>query len=239
MRREKIANGNICHIYNRGVEKRTVFLDDKDYLRYVHDLFEFNDSEPTINTAYHLAKRTPGGSIEVGLRYIGKQERKPRKLLVDLLAFCLMPNHVHLMVRQRVEGGVTEFMRKLGTGYTNYFNKKRERVGPLFQGKYKFVRVARDEHLLHLPYYIHANPLDIKFPGWRDRKLSDWKRATEFLESYRWSSYQDYVGKKNFPSVTQREFLLNLFGGTRDYKTDMARWLKDMSLETIEGITLE
>src|SRR3989344_4697111 len=152
----------IHHVYNRGVEKRTIFKQERDYLRFIHDLYEFNDSAPAVNTNYYhnLSKSN-----------FHKLERKPRKLLVEILCFCLMPNHYHLMLREKVEGGITEFMRKIGTGYTNYFNTKYERVGPLFQGKFKTVNIERQAHLLYLPHYIHLNPLDLAVPEWREKRI--------------------------------------------------------------------
>ena len=222
MRRAPIANGEVYHIYNRGVEKRKIFLDIEDHLRFVHDLFEFNDIRPAPNLTYYFKSQ----SKEVGLPKI---EREPRKLLVEILVFCLMPNHFHLMVRQKVDKGITLFMRKLGTGYTNYFNQKYKRVGPLFQGRYKIVHLHREEHFLYLPYYIHFNPLELIIPEWKDKKVKDIKKAIKFLESYRWSSFLDYIGRKNFPSITQREFLLKLYGGTKNYKRDAINWLKEIN----------
>src|SRR4030043_636738 len=112
MHRIKPVMGEIYHIYNRGVEERNIFLDDDDRLRFIHDIFEFNDKNPAMNFGYYFRKKEEE-SIEVGLPKI--VEREPRKLLVDILAFCLMPNHFHFMVRQRKENGITEFMRKIGT----------------------------------------------------------------------------------------------------------------------------
>lgn len=228
MYRIKPAVKEIYHIYNRGVEERNIFLDDEDRLRFIHDLFEFNDENPTINLAYYFSKKQ---SKEVGLPNI---EREPRKLIIDLLAFCLMPNHFHLMISQKKEGGITEFMRKLGTGYTNYFNKKYNRAGPLLQGKYKITHINQESHFIHLPYYIHLNPLDADFSGWRERKIKNYNKAIKFLENYKWSSFQDYIGIKNFPSVTQREFLLKFFDGSIQYKKDIVNWLKNIDLEEIE-----
>ncbi|MBI2591303.1 MAG: transposase [Candidatus Brennerbacteria bacterium] len=233
MQRIKPAINEIYHLYNRGVEKRKIFLDDNDYLRFVHDLFEFNDQNPTINLAYHIGYNK---SKEVGLPKI---EREPRQLLVELLIFCLMPNHFHLVVKQKVKNGITEFMRKLGTGYTNYFNKKYERVGSLFQGIFKIKHIINETHFVHLPYYIHCNPLDLIAPEWKKREFKNYHKIKQFLEFYRWSSHLDYLGKKNFPSVTQREFLLKYFGGHEQYKKDMADWLRNLNLEEIKDVTLE
>ena len=230
MYRIKPVIGEIYHIYNSGIEQRNIFLDDDDRLRFIHDLFEFNDENPTINLAYHFGQKQ---SKEVGLPKI---ERVPRKLLIDLLIFCLMPNHFHLMIKQQKEGGITAFMRKLGTGYTNYFNKKYNRVGHLLQGKYKIVHANQESHFIHLPYYIHLNPLDADFPEWRERKIKNYKKAMKFIENYRWSSFQDYIGIKNFPSVTQREFLLKFFEGPAQYKKDVANWLKNIDPEEIKSL---
>ena len=167
--------------------------------------------------------------------------------MIELMTFCLMPNHFHLMVRQKVENGITEFMRKLGTGYTNYFNQKYERVGTLFQGKFKAAHVQEEPHFLYLPYYIHLNPLDLYEAGWREQRVGDTDKALAFLDSYRWSSYLDYIGKKNFPSVTQRDFLLNVSIGetggspTSEYYELVKRFIRDMGgdFSTIEDVRLD
>ena len=232
MERPKFVTGEIYHVYSRGVEKRKIFMNDKDYFRAVHDLFEFNDIAPA-QSFYHNIQ-----SSEVRLQKI---ERKPRKLLVEILCFCLMPNHYHLMLRQKVDSGITEFMRKFGAGYTNYFNVKYDRVGHLFQGKFKSVHITKQSHFLYLPHYIHLNPLDMKMGEWRNKKIRSVPSALKFLESYRWSSYRDFIGKKNFPSVTQRDFLLKIYGSPTliDYRKDLKEWLEDFDLSSIEGITLE
>jgi putative transposase len=143
------------------------------------------------------------------------------------------------MLRQKKEKGVTDFMRKLGTGYTNYFNQKYHRVGSLFQGKYKIVHVKKEEHFLHLPFYIHFNPLDLIEPRWKERRLKNADKASKFLESYRWSSYPDYIGKKNFPSVTQRKFLLEVFNSPEQYRVSAMNWLKEIGPQKISGLVLE
>ena len=231
----KFITGEIYHVLNRGVEKRKIFLDDFDHFRFIHDLFEFNDKEPALNSYYYHQ------SSEVRPRKIGGQHSKqPRKLLVEILAFCLMPNHFHLLLRQKIDGGVSLFMQKLGTGYSMYFNQKYKRVGSLFQGRFKAVDIKNESHFIHIPYYIHLNPLDLITPEWRNRELKNFNEAINFLKKYRWSSYLDYIGQKNFPSVTQREFLLNFFGGSETYQKEMLRWLKDLDLnDEIKKITLE
>jgi len=234
-RKDNLVNGEIYHIYNRGVDKRDIFMDDEDRIRFIHDLYEFNDSNPSpnINNILNYKKIK---SLEVGLPNI---ERKPRELLVEILAFCIMDNHYHLIIKQKKEGGITEFMRKLGTGYTNYFNKKYDRTGALFGGKFKSICIKKDAHFMYLPIYVHLNPLDLKFPEWREKKLKDINKAIEFLDSYRWSSYIDYTGKKNFPSLINKDYILSRVGNENKFKKEIITWLKNFEPISVLGVSLE
>jgi putative transposase len=227
MKKPSFVENEIYHIYNRGVEKRKIFLDNQDHFRFIHDLFEFNDEDSVLNMAYYFNSKPMG----TGPQYF-ERERRPRKLLVEILIFTLMPNHFHLLLKQKREKGITKFMQKLGTGYTMYFNKKYERVGSLFQGRFKAVLVSEDSHFTHLPFYIHANPLDLNYRG---------STSIDFLRKYRWSSFLDYIGKKNFPSVTSRKLFLEFFGGEREYEKATEEWLKERerNLEKIKEITLD
>ena len=187
----------LYHFLNRGTEKRNIFMDDRDRARFVHDLFEFNDTKPASNVAYSFKK-----IMDVAHPYI------ERERIVDLHAWCLMRNHYHLLISERKEGGSTTFMRKLNTGYTNYFNERYKRNGVLFQGRTKKVLIHSSAHFLHILHYIHLNPLDYLAGAreWRSGRVSDPVRAKAYLEKSRWSSYEDYCGKKNFPPVLTMDF---------------------------------
>lgn len=221
----------LFHTLNRGVDKRKIFMDEQDYFRFVHDLFEFNDQEWVNTTFYRFSK-----SNDIASRKI---TRKPRKLLVDIHAFCLMPNHYHLLISPRIDKSIPKFMKKLNMGYAKYFNEKYKRTGALFEGRYKSVPITQESHFLHLPYYIHCNPLDLIAPEWRENRLANYKQAVQFLENYRWSSHLDYTGKHNFPSVTKRDFLLQIFDGEKQYQKSIYNWLKDLKTEYLETYTLE
>lgn len=222
---------NFFHTLNRGVDKRIIFLDDQDRFRFIHDLFEFND-ENRVGTSFYTFNK----SNDIACRKI---EKRTRKLLVNIHAFCLMSNHYHLLISPLIENGVSKFMKKLNMGYAKYFNEKYKRVGALFQGRYKSVAIINDRHFLFIPYYIHLNPLDFSNPEWRERKLHNLNKALDFLENYRWSSHLDYTGKKNFPSVTNRDFLTKFWNRTKGYNISLKNWLKDLELEEIKGLTLE
>ena len=214
-------------------------MDDRDRVRFIHNLYEFNDEESVTNVLYRYRK-----NMAIAKPYIsgkaGEEKRNPRKLLVKAHAFNLLPNHYHLMLSPLKEGAVSLFMKKLNSGYAQYFNQKYERTGTLFEGRFRRVLVKNQAHFIHLPYYINVvNTLDLLQPGWREEKQIEYKKAVKFLDSYRWSSHLDYCGKKNFPSVTQREFLLEFFGGTDGYQKEIKTWLKELDLKAIKELILE
>ncbi|MBP9717511.1 MAG: transposase [Candidatus Pacebacteria bacterium] len=136
-----LVTGEKYHIFNRGVDKRDVFLDQYDYLRFYQSLAFFNTIEPTVN--YRLAKSS----------YTKQNEKK----LVNIEAYSLLPNHFHLIVEQIVDGGISEFLKRVSGGYTSYFNEKYQRSGVLFQGRYKKVHVNTDEQYQYLFAYVNEN----------------------------------------------------------------------------------
>jgi len=233
MRKIPIISGEIYHVCNRGVDHRKIFIDEEDYYRFIHDLFEFNDENSVINVNYFFNNKS-AQSMDTRRPYIG-----PRKILAEILAFSLMPNHYHLLIKPKTDAGGSELMKKINGGYARYFNNKYQRQGALFQGRYKAVLIENESHFIHIPYYIHANPLDMVAPGWREGKIVDHKKALEFLENYRWSSFPDYIEKKNFPSVTQRNLLLDISGGESKYKKHFTEWLHHMDVKSFNELTLE
>lgn len=145
-----IING-IYHVYNRGVEKRKIFLDNQDYRVFLHLL------------KYYLSSNSKGSLhpiISTGkLNLIRPRPLKNLNQEVQLIAYCLMPNHYHLLLKQTTIDGMTKFIRRLATTYALYFNRRYNRVGGLFQGKYKAAKIEDQFGLLHLSRYIHLNPL--------------------------------------------------------------------------------
>ncbi len=226
MRKDKLVSDNIYHVYNRGVEKRSLFTNNRDFERFVDDLIIFNDTKPVINPKQRI-RDIKNGDHE-------------RNLIVDILTFCLMPNHYHLLLRQRKDNGISEFMRKLGSGYANYFNLKHQRVGPLFQGKFKSVLVNEESQFLYIPFYIHSNPLDLSFPEWRNKNISETQKAIKFINNYKWSGHSDYAGESSFPLVLQKDFLKSIFGRASAYQKAFQEFIDDFdSSNTDDNFTLE
>lgn len=126
-------------------------------------------------------------------------------------------------------------MQKFGSGYTNFFNSKYKRNGHLFQGKFKAEHIDNNEYLKNVFVYIHTNPISLIEPNWKEKGIKNPQAALKFLKEYRWSSYPDYIGKKNFPSVTERNFGLKIFAttnadfeskGTKAIKSFTEAWVK-------------
>ena len=142
--KEYVADG-IYHVYNRGVDKRDIFMDEQDYNFFIFLIKSYIlplDKQKT-NIETRMQKAAFHGHIEI-------------------LAYALMPNHYHLLVKQKDETDLRDFMIALMTSYVSYFNKKYERMGPLFQGRYKAILVSNDDYLLHLSRYIHLNPISTR-----------------------------------------------------------------------------
>lgn len=230
----KNMSAEFYHVLNRGVDKRDIFLNKNDYFRFIHNLFVFNDQKNSNHNNYWFSNQ----SADIGCRQ-NWQDLHTRELLVNIHFFCLMPNHYHLLLSPLVENGIPLFMKKLNMGYAKYFNERNNRIGALFQGKYKSILIKEDAHFLYLPYYIHFNPFDLKMPEWREGKILNINKALEYLESYRWSSHLDYTGIKNFPSVTQRKFFLELFEEEGGYAKSIRQFLNEMNIDDMGNILLE
>ena len=220
----------LYHVLNRGVDKRTIFQDDKERMRFVHDLYEFNDTAP----APEFIRYRDFVSPDIGM--IGK--RKTREAIVDIHGWCLMGNHYHLLLSERKEGGLTLFLRKLNIGYAKYFNEKNKRAGTLFQGRTKKIHIASDAHFLHILHYIHLNPLDFLrgAESWRAQEIRSTHNALRHLLKYRWSSYLDYCGRKNFPSIISKDLFGSVF---KNYNKTIASYIKNIELAEIKLFLLE
>ena len=219
VKRPQLVNGEIYHLVLRGVADSIIFKDKNDYYRGVFSLYEFNDTNPVLIRDRRRAR--------LRAKKKGREQfSADRDMFVEILAFCFMPNHIHLLVRQIKNSRITQFMKKLGTGYATYFNKKYDRKGHLFQGRFRAVHIRTNEQLKTVFVYIHTNGISLIEPKWKEKGISNLKKVIKFLENYKWSSYPDYLGKNNFPSVTKRDFLLKVMGGGRGCRNFVEGWVK-------------
>ncbi len=185
-RKISFAEGEFYHIYNRGTDKRTIYLDEHDFFRFQFLLYICNGSVPV-----NIREQFPKGLTFGDIVSIKRGEE-----LVDICAYCLMPNHFHILVRAKGDRGISQFFAKLSTAYSMYFNKRYGRSGGLFEGTFKALHVENDDYLKYLLSYIHLNPIKIIEPDWRDQKMIDLNAAKNFLNQYRYSSYKDFLQER-------------------------------------------
>lgn len=184
-----LAVDNFYHIYNRGVEKRSIFTNERDYQRFLQTLYYYQFAGPKPSFSKHLQFKVKDFS------------HNPK--IVEVNCYCLMPNHFHLVLKQLRDNGISEFIGKVVNSYTKYFNTKYVRVGPLFQGAFKTVLVKSDIQLLHLSRYIHLNPF-----------VSE---LVQELITYKYSSYQYCIGQVN-DRLSVVDPILGQFKDNKEYQ---------------------
>src|SRR3989344_3983876 len=199
MPRAELVEGEVYHIYNRGVEKRLIFLDDNDYWRFMTLLILLQGDTTTdqIGRAVFSVKHRMFDKAV----FRGVVESRS----VEVIAFCLMPNHLHLILKEIRDGGISKFMQRLLNAYTKYFNAKYNRSGHLFEGKFKSAHVDSDEYLDYLSAYVHLNPRELRgFSG---------------LEvNYTWSSFQDFVHENRLGGFLKPGIILEKFYKGSEYE---------------------
>ena len=202
-RRTVLANDEIYHVFNRGVARLPIFSSNKNYLRFL-DLIDYYRFKNTPISFSHLQKLTKEEREKI-MDYLSNEE----KTQVEILAFCLMENHFHFLLKQKLENGISKFISNLQNGYAKYFNIKTDRTGPLFQPMFKSVRVITDEQLLHVSRYIHLNP------------STGFLVEIADLENFPWSSLSRYIpeGDSSY-SFVDTTVVLGLMGnqGKSKYK---------------------
>lgn len=219
-RNTPLVSGEIYHILNRAVARIPIFLNSKDFLRFL-DLIN-----------YYRFQNTPISFSQ--FKQIEKEVRdrifstlvKENILNVEILAFCLMNNHFHFLLKQVADGGIARFISNLQNAYAKYFNIRTERSGPLFNPMFKSVRIVTGEQLLHVSRYIHLNP------------STGYLVEIEDLESYPWSSLSCYITDCNY-SFVSAELILGLIN-KKEYKKfvyDQAEYKR--RLADIKHLTLE
>ncbi len=194
MRKVPLVNGEYYHLYNRGVDKRTIFQDYSDLSRFFESINEFNFVEPI-------------GSIFLNSF---NKNRKNGKKLIEIVCYCLNPNHYHFVCRQLVENGISEFMKRLSGGYTQYFNNRHKRGGALFQGRFKSSHIDSDSYLRHVSAYVNLNN---RFSG-KPFPLSK-------------SSWEEYFGKEK-SCICNPDIVLGQFKNLKEYQKFAESALEDI-----------
>lgn len=210
-RKIPLINDEIYHVFNRGVAKLPIFGDKRDYNRFLDTLYYYQFQGP--KPQFSQLKRFKDFNFE------------KNKKIVEIICYCLMPNHYHFMIKQLQDNGISEFINKLSNSYTKYFNTRHERVGPLLQGQFKAVRVETEEQLIHLSRYIHLNPV-VSF-------------LIKDLKEYFYSSYLAFIGVLQ-DKICTKELVLSMFKTPSVYEQfvlDQVDYGK--KLEQIKHLTMD
>ena len=219
IRPEILSNNEIYHIFNRGVDKKPIFIDKKDYSHAIETLDYYRFLDPPTRFSYFLKTNSDEKAIF-------QRQLESHTKLVKIIAYCLMPNHYHLILKQNYENGISKFISLFQNSYAKFFNQRHERIGHLIQGSFKSVRVISNEQLLHLGRYIHLNPVNA------------FLIKSEDLSTYQWSSYPHYLGKQHMQLI-ESDIILNNFTDNNAYKLFVENTTKQQDIELIHHLTFD
>ena len=198
MRKVALVTGEYYHVYNRGTDKRAIFLNDYDYKRFLQSLEEFNTLQP-IGSIYE------NSFLKSNHEFGNRMSKSP---LVNILCYCLNRNHIHLILKQMANGGISEFMKRVSGGYTKYFNNKYKRTGVLFQGKFKANHIDTNEYLLHASVYVNLN----------DQLHTQENNFNSTSSKTSWKHYIEESYPDTLPACST-EMILNQFSTKKEYES--------------------
>ena len=208
MRNLRISEGEYYHVFNRGVNKQVIFHDFGDYTRFLFLILhlQFSGRIEHLSRVVKEFARSFGQYGQSGQHSVlATSNVEAQERNVELVAFSLMPNHFHLLLKQTAEGGISSYMHRVLNAYGKYHNTKHDKSGHVFQGPYKAVHVGDDVHLMHLSAYIHRNP----------RELNEWLTKED---RYPWSSYQDYVRNSRWGNLLIDKVIMERFESKDEYE---------------------
>lgn len=207
-----LVNGEYYHLFNRGSDKRDIFLQPRDYKRFQQTFYY-----------YHFSGRKPKFSQFTKSELITIPFKQDQKL-VEIISYCLMPNHFHFLVKQLQDNGISIFISQLSNSFTKYFNIKYKRVGPLLQGAFKAVLIESDEQLIHVSRYIHLNPVVSKL--------------TNNIDSYKWSSYPEYL--QDYNGICNKKVILDFYPSIEKFREFIESQIEyGATLEILKHRTLD
>lgn len=221
IRKVPLITGQTYHIYNRSNDYKPIFVNNWSNKRAIFTLSFYRFYKPSVKLSYFLK-----WSEEKKKQLLDELNQQNNKL-IDLICYCLMPNHFHLLLTQLTDGGISRFLSQFQNSYTKYFNTRAKRYGHIFSGQFKAVRIETDEQLLHVSRYIHLNP----YSSYTIKNINE-------LDDYPWSSYSLYLGNRNIGCSTN--MILSHFKSPKEYKEfvqDQADYQR--KLEAIKHLTIE
>lgn len=219
--RSPIAVGEWYHCYGRGVDKRKVFLVKKDYERFLLLMYVGNGTN-----AIHISNLKDKDFLHA----LSSSDIERGVPIVEIDAYCLMPNHFHFLIKEIREGGLALFMQKIMTGYTMYFNKKNDRTGSLFSGTYKSKHIVDDRYIKQVVSYIHCNPIELYEPNWKEFTKTSLLRTKQILSAYPYSSFQSFIDMTTPEKKLLGDSIFTLYD-TKPSIEEMLKQAKDLYQE--------
>ena len=228
-RKKIFSQEEYYHLYNRGNSKRIIFHDNEDMDRFLSLLFISNNTSRFTIRSITKEQHTP--------IYTVRRDKK----LVAIGAYCLMPNHFHILITQISDNGISKFMQKLSTAYSTYYNKKYSHTGGLFEGKFKSKHISTDRYMKYIFSYIHLNPVKLIEPLWKEKGIKGLSKARAYLHTYTHSSYLDFLHAGNTSLTREESSILDLeafpkyFPSKSTFEGEIVRWLSFKDSVNIEN----
>ncbi len=211
-RKFSFVENEFYHLYNRGNSKQKIFHDEEDYKRFIHLM--------------HACNQTKNFKSDDLQKHQGLLNTSKNDSIVSIGAYCLMPNHFHILLAGVSEDGVSKFMQKLITAYVMYYNKKYKRTGSLFEGRFKAEYLNSDKYLKYIYSYIHLNPLKLIDKNWKTNGLMSKGKSWKFLRDYPYSSFFDYDNVKSRPEskILNRNKFPDYFPTAESFTEEIECW---------------
>jgi len=208
MRKTQLANNLHYHIFNRGVDKRDIFIDEKDYERFFLSLILMNDEKDGLMIGWRNFKESHQNTTVVDFLRLSLSERKK---LVEIISFCLNANHYHFILEQVSDRGIEKFMHRIATGYTRYFNDKYHRSGSLFQGSFKAYQIKSNSQLLRMSVYVNCNS-EI--------------HGVQSANKYKWCGFSEYLERQN-NQLCNKKVIMSHFRDKNDFQNYAEENIRD------------
>lgn len=232
-RKEKFIPGEYYHIYNRTLFKRPEFTDYKNSKRLKQAFLLANSTHS--GRAFQFLRDNKDATIKDAVEIAERGER-----LVDVLCYAIMPNHYHLLLKERQKKGISSFIHKCNISVAKYINIKNNRSGPLFESLFKSKYITTNDYLLHLSLYIHLNPLDFLIgKQWREHRMRNWDQIKKELINYPYSSLKNFLDVNHEDKIISgKEIITDQFKNTKEYELFLQEWSKE-SLDLVSDFVID
>ncbi|MEK7562288.1 MAG: transposase [Patescibacteria group bacterium] len=232
--------GEFYHVYNRGNGRQNIFRSDGDRYRFLQAMYLSNNSKPGLSIGF--LERHKNSYTLVDIHKLVKERGVLQNPIVKICTDCLMPNHFHFLLQEIEEGGIVNFMQRLGTSFGKYFTTKYDRPGSLFQGRFKTVHIKSNNQLRYILAYINIiNPAQLIAPDIKENGIKNFNEIWESVDNYNWSAHQEFMGRRN--SILVDKGLLGELYPTREKYSEFVKSIlqsKERGFwQTIDGLTNE